>query len=279
MNPLINIVGIHPIVILTISDFYNRMRVTSNGKVKRVFGALMGLKTGTKVEIFSAFEFSNQSPEPDKIDLDIQYIDTRRDLATQLFPKLDIIGFFSTNDSITPNEKDREILKAMTYFGVITPVYLVLSTNVEKASELPIGVYDIDKTKKTFNKVNHVIEGWESERICLETVTKTAEIGNDQSGLIQNLQTTKNALNVLKENLDLIKNNMKKFEKDEKFKEMLEDLLINYPSANESDYEEMIAEKQKEVFILNNICAGTIENSYLGKTNSVNKDMFTDAYY
>ena len=279
MNPLINIVGIHPIVILTISDFYNRMRVTSNGKVKRVFGALMGLKTGTKVEIFSAFEFSNQSPEPDKIDLDIQYIDTRRDLATQLFPKLDIIGFFSTNDSITPNEKDREILKAMTYFGVITPVYLVLSTNVEKASELPIGVYDIDKTKKTFNKVNHVIEGWESERICLETVTKTAEIGNDQSGLSQNLQTTKNALNVLKENLDLIKNNMKKFEKDEKFKEMLEDLLINYPSANESDYEEMIAEKQKEVFILNNICAGTIENSYLGKTNSLNKDMFTDAYY
>ena len=279
MNPLINIVGIHPIVILTISDFYNRMRVTSNGKVKRVFGALMGLKTGTKVEIFSAFEFYNQSPEPDKIDLDIQYIDTRRDLATQLFPKLDIIGFFSTNDSITPNEKDREILKAMTYFGVITPVYLVLSTNVEKASELPIGVYDIDKTKKTFNKVNHVIEGWESERICLETVTKTAEIGNDQSGLIQNLQTTKNALNVLKENLDLIKNNMKKFEKDEKFKEMLEDLLINYPSANESDYEEMIAEKQKEVFILNNICAGTIENSYLGKTNSLNKDMFTDAYY
>ena len=279
MNPLINIVGIHPIVILTISDFYNRMRVTSNGKVKRVFGALMGLKTGTKVEIFSAFEFSNQSPEPDKIDLDIQYIDTRRDLATQLFPKLDIIGFFSTNDSITPNEKDREILKAMTYFGVITPVYLVLSTNVEKASELPIGVYDIDKTKKTFNKVNHVIEGWESERICLETVTKTAEIGNDQSGLIQNLQTTKNALNVLKENLDLIKKNMKKFEKDEKFKEMLEDLLINYPNANESDYEEMIAEKQKEVFILNNICAGTIENSYLGKTNSLNKDMFTDAYY
>ena len=279
MNLLINIVGIHPIVILTISDFYNRMRVTSNGKVKRVFGALMGLKTGTKVEIFSAFEFSNQSPEPDKIDLDIQYIDTRRDLATQLFPKLDIIGFFSTNDSITPNEKDREILKAMTYFGVITPVYLVLSTNVEKASELPIGVYDIDKTKKTFNKVNHVIEGWESERICLETVTKTAEIGNDQSGLIQNLQTTKNALNVLKENLDLIKNNMKKFEKDEKFKEMLEDLLINYPSANESDYEEMIAEKQKEVFILNNICAGTIENSYLGKANSLNKDMFTDAYY
>lgn len=258
------------------------MRVTSNGKVKRVFGALMGLKTGTKVEIFSAFEFSNQSPDPDKIDLDIQYIDTRRDLATQLFPKLDIIGFFSTNDSITPNEKDREILKAMTYFGVITPVYLVLSTNVEKASELPIGVYDIDKTKKTFNKVNHVIEGWESERICLETVTKTAEIGNNQSGLIQNLQTTKNALNVLKENLDLIKKNMKKFEKDEKFKEMLEDLLINYPNANESDYEEMIAEKQKEVFILNNICAGTIENSYLGKTNSLNKDMFTvftDAYY
>ena len=270
------LVGIHPIVILTISDFYNRMKVTSNGKVKRVFGALMGQKVGTKVEIFSAFECVNQSKDSGKIDLDIQYIDTRRDLATQLFPKLNIIGFFSTNDTPKPDERDSEILKAMTYFGVITPVYLVLSTNVEKAKELPIAVFECEKNNKSFKKVNHVVEGWESERICLETVTKTAEIGNDQSGLIQNLQTTKNALNVLKENLSLIKSNLKKFEKNAQFREMLEDLMINYPCVGESDYEELITQKQKETFILNNICAGTIENSYLGRTNGINKN---DIYY
>lgn len=33
------------------------MKVTSNDKINRVYGALMGQKIGTKVEIFSAFEF------------------------------------------------------------------------------------------------------------------------------------------------------------------------------------------------------------------------------
>ena len=37
------------------------MKVTSNNKINRVYGALMGQKIGTKVEIFSAFEFFNQS--------------------------------------------------------------------------------------------------------------------------------------------------------------------------------------------------------------------------
>ena len=113
MSTSIELIGIHPIVVLTISDFYNRMLVTSKGSTSRVYGALMGQKIGTKVEIFSAFEFVNNSKDSSKIDLDIKYIDTRRDLATQLFPKFDIVGFFSTNDTLNPNENDKQILNAM----------------------------------------------------------------------------------------------------------------------------------------------------------------------
>lgn len=263
------LVGIHPIVVLTISDFYNRMRVTSKGKVKRVFGALMGLKTGTKVEIFSAFEFNNQSQDPSKIDFDMEYIDTRRNLATQLFPKLDIVGFFSTNTTTQSDEVDSQALKSMVSFGIITPIYLVMSTNVEKAIELPIAAYEVDKIKKTFNKVNHVIEGWESERICLETVTKSTSVAGEESGLVQNLQTTKNALSALKEHLNLVKQGIKKCKDDKNFKYMLEDLLINYPKTKESDYLDLINQKEKEIFILNNICASVIGSSYLGKSENL----------
>ena len=245
------------------------MKVTSNDKINRVYGALMGQKIGTKVEIFSAFEFFNQSQDPEKINLDINYVDTRRDLANQLFPKLDIVGFFSTNKTTNPNEKDKEIIKAMQYFGVINPIYLVLSTEIEKANELPISAFEFDKNTKKFNEVNHIIEGWESERICLETVTKATDLQSNQNGLIQNLQTTKNALNVLKENLQLIQNNIDKFNNDIKFKEMLEDLINNYPSVNNSDYQEIITQKEKEIGILNNICSGMIENSYLGRSLSI----------
>ena len=245
------------------------MKVTSNGKINRVYGALMGQKIGTKVEIFSAFEFYNQSETSDKINLDISYIDTRRDLANQLFPKLDIVGFFSTNKTKNPNDKDKEIVHTMQYFGVINPIYLVLSTEIEKENELPISAFEFDKNLKQFNEINHIIEGWESERICLETVTKATDFQSNLNSLNQNLQTTKNALNVLKENLTLIQNNINKLEKDQKFKEMLEDLIINYPSVENSDYNDVVNQKEKEIEILNCICSGMVENSYLGRTQAL----------
>lgn len=267
MSTSIESTGIHPIVILTISDFYNRMKVTSKGKVSRVYGALMGQKIGSKVEIFSAFEFVNNSKDEKKIDLDIKYIDTRRDLATQLFPKFDIVGFFSTNEISEPNDNDKEIVKAMNYFGVINPVYLVLSTkNIEKQNELPVSTFWFDKAISKFTKIRNVIEGWESERICLETVTKNTDVQDEENGLIKNLQTTKNALTVLKENLSFIKNNLEKFQNDPKFKELLEDLIINYPSIEKSDYQTLMKDKQKEILLLNNICESTIQSSYMGLT-------------
>jgi len=153
--------------------------------MNRVYGVLMGQKIGSKVEIFSVFEFFNQSQHPDKINLDINYIDTRKDFANQLFPKLDIVGFFSKNKINKPNEKDNEIIKAMQYFGVINTIYLVLSTEIENANELPISAFEFDKNNKKFNEVNHIIEGWESERICLETVTKTTDLQNNHNSKIK----------------------------------------------------------------------------------------------
>ena len=269
MSTSIESMGIHPIVVLTISDFYNRMRVTSKGQVNRVYGALMGQKIGTKVEIFSAFEFVNNSKDAKKIDLDIKYIDTRRDLATQLFPKFDIVGFFSTNNTPKPNENDKQILNAMNYFGVINPVYLVLSTNnIEKEKELPVGTFWYDKNIAKFTEVRHVIEGWESERICLETVTKNTDVESEENGLVKNIQTTQNALAVLKENLVLIKKNMDKLKNDPKFRQLVEDLIINYHSIEKSDYQTLMKNKQKEILLLNNICMSTLQSSYMGLINN-----------
>jgi COP9 signalosome complex subunit 6 len=269
MSTSIESIGIHPIVVLTISDFYNRMRVTSQGKVSRVYGALMGQKIGTKVEIFSAFEFVNNSSDENKIDLDLNYIDTRRDSATQLFPKFDIVGFFSTNKTSQPNENDKQILKAMNYFGVINPVYLVLSTtDINKQKELPVGTFFFEKNIEKFIEVRHIIEGWESERICLETVTKNTDVANEENGLVKNIQTTQNAMGVLKEHLNLIKKNISKFKDDPKFKQLIEDLIINYPSIEKSEYQTLMSNKQKEILLLNNLCMSTLQGSYMGLTQN-----------
>ena len=270
MSTSIESIGIHPIVVLTISDFYNRMLVTSKGKTSRVYGALMGQKVGTKVEIFSAFEFVNNSKDSSKIDLDIKYIDTRRDLATQLFPKFDIVGFFSTNDTNQPNEVDKQMLKTMDYFGVINPIYIILCTkDIDKKKELPVNTFWYDKSVNKFSEVRHIIEGWESERICLETVTKVSDVENEENGLVKNIQTTQNALGVLKENLLLIKNNLDKFKNNKEFMKLVEDLIINYPEIEKSDYQSLMKNKQKEILMLNNICLSTMQSSYIGISDKI----------
>lgn len=265
MSSSIEIVGIHPIVVLTISDFYNRMLVSSKGSINHVYGALMGQKIGAKVEIFSAFEFVNNSKKSSIIDLDIKYIDTRRDLATQLFPKFDIVGFFSTNDTNMPNESDKQMLNAMNYFGVINPIYAILCTkDIEKNKELPINIFLYDKGFNKFTKIRQVIEGWESERICLETVTKVSNVEYEENGLIKNIQTIQNAIGVLKENLILIKKNLKKFKNNKTFMKLVEELIINYPEIEKSDYQSLMKNKQKEILLLNNICLSIIQASYNG---------------
>ena len=45
--------------------------------------------------------------------------------------------------------------------------------------------------------------------------------------------------------------------------------MINYPSINNPDYQELITQKEKEIEILNNIYSVMNENSYIGWTNSI----------
>ena len=52
---------------------------------------------------------------------------------------------------------------------------------VEKEKELPVNTFWYDKSIAKFTEVRHIIEGWESERICLETVTKVADVENEEN--------------------------------------------------------------------------------------------------
>ena len=158
----------------------------------------------------------------------------------------------------------------MDYFGVINPVYLILSTkDIEKQKELPVNTFWYDKSIAKFTEVRHIIEGWESERICLETVTKVTDIENEENGLVKNIQTTQNALGVLKENLLLIKKNLAKFKDNKEFMKLVEDLIINYPEIEKSDYQTLMKSKQKEILMLNNICLSSVHSSYIGISDKI----------
>ena len=52
---------------------------------------------------------------------------------------------------------------------------------------------------------------------------------------------------------------MEKFKNDPKFLQLVEDLTINYPSIEKSEYQTLMKNKQKEILLLNNICMSTLQ--------------------
>ena len=60
----------------------------------------------------------------------------------------------------------------------------------------------------------------------------------------------------------IIKNN-------KQFMKLVEDLIINYPEIEKSDYQLLMKNKQKEILMLNNICLSTMQSSYIGISDKI----------
>jgi len=50
---------------------------------------------------------------------------------------------------------------------------------------------------------------------------------------------------------------------------LVEDLIINYPEIEKSDYQTLMKTKQKEILMLNNICISTMQSSYIGISDKI----------
>lgn len=212
----------------------------------------------------------NRSTEEKNSNFDLSYIEERRKLIEQLYPNYEIVGFFSTNSKSQPEDSDKELMKIMEFLSIYTPIQLVLGTDLTNMDELPISAYKIDKITKNAIKIEHILEGNESERVCLETVSKSGDIQKNESALIQNLDTMKNAIGVLKSNLNIIKNSINdtKFLNDPHYLTLLNEIIYNYPDSGNTDHIEFLKRKEEETLILNNLCASSINLSLQGRIDS-----------
>ena len=130
------------------------------------------------------------------------------------------------------------------------------------------GLKDIINTLREGNNtlIDTISGGRLKDEKLMETVTKVSDVESEENGLIKNIQTTQNALGVLRENLILIKKNLDKFKNNKEFMKLVEDLVINFPDIDKSDYQTLMQNKQKEILMLNNICLSTMHSSYQGIT-------------
>jgi hypothetical protein len=249
------------------------MNIVTKGQTNKVFGGLLGYNTGKKIEICYAFEILNNTTNDDELNLDYKFMEERKRVVEISFPNYQILGFFTTNRTTDLHPNDHHLVKFMESFGIVRPLALVLSTNLD-VDVLPVAVYDFDHQEKKFITLEHVIESYDSERITMDMVCKSTDTLNIDSPIIQNMEILKNAAQVLKANLSVIKSSLSNEQllKDPTYVEMLDELVKNYPSIDSPDLIELLKDKEKQILILNNICSDSIDLSYLGKVDGMGFD-------
>lgn len=156
-----------------------------------VYGVLLGTQQGRDIDIQNSFEIRlNPSPSSGSAPLiNHTFLKVRQSQYKQVFPTLDILGWYTIGDVPTP--QDVEIHKQLVAYNE-TPLLVQLHQTVasfehaEVNGELPIRVYESvvemvqGETANFLVPAGYRIETGEAERIAVDHASKAgAESGND----------------------------------------------------------------------------------------------------
>ncbi|KAK3278096.1 hypothetical protein CYMTET_13936 [Cymbomonas tetramitiformis] len=171
---------LHPLVLINVSDHFTRIRV-QKGAAERVLGCLIGIQTGREVEITNSFEIKFEIKDSATV-LDLAYLGTKQEQYKKVFPKCDVIGWYSTGCDLV--DEDMQIHKSMTAINE-SPVLLLLNPSIGNTDkELPIKIFEselhvIDGVPSLiFAESNYTIETVEAERIAVDQIARIQPSGN-----------------------------------------------------------------------------------------------------
>ncbi|CAD6564077.1 MAG: hypothetical protein TREMPRED_003183, partial [Tremellales sp. Tagirdzhanova-0007] len=187
------------------------------------FGALLGNQTNREVSIVNSFELileninesedvtMSESSETRKITLDVEFLLTRREQFRQVFPTLDVIGWYSIGE--TPSAEDVSLHEQFA-ISLDTPIFLLFNPTPSPGSQnLPLKVYEAilveggEKTevKAKFVELEYEIETGEAERIAVDGISRGAmEGGAEDNPIVGNLRTQRNAIRMLRERIGVL---------------------------------------------------------------------------
>ncbi|KAA1106367.1 hypothetical protein PGT21_033938 [Puccinia graminis f. sp. tritici] len=205
-------ISLHPLPILNISDHFTRTRLQAERHDIDIFGALIGTQIGKKIEIVNCFELLTDSDGK----VNDGFLKTRREQFQQVFPTLDLLGWYTNGPE--PREKDLAILNQVSEcVDLSSPILLLYdllptpsssSGSTTTAKELPVQIYEFTQATtgadgEGFVKCTFDVQTSEAERIAVDCVAKP-DVGSNDSGLVSNLITQRNAIQMLHNKLGSI---------------------------------------------------------------------------
>lgn len=202
-------ISLSPLVIMSITDHYTRLKYIKSSDDAQVFGVMLGRQEGKNVRILHSFEtkFDEETKALDK-----GFTNRRLTSYAKMFPDFEFVGWYTTCTEQPENEVDEFDLSLNKQFEVFreNPLMLKMNVSMKKRRELekqgyskkdmPISIFE----KK--EKRDYIIEPTETERIALDDAKRDVSSIKDKSQLSVNLTTTLNSIKLLRKNvMSLIK--------------------------------------------------------------------------
>ncbi|KAI8805890.1 maintenance of mitochondrial structure and function-domain-containing protein [Cladochytrium replicatum] len=165
-------VVVHPLVLLSVVDHYNR--VARNTK-KRVVGVLLGQWVGKKVNIANSYAvpFEEDEKDPSVWYLDHNFHEAMYEMFKKVNAREKMIGWYHSGPKLRAS--DLEINELFKRYNP-NPVLVIIDVKPTTAPGIPTDAYcaveeihdDGTATTKTFNHVPSSIEAEEAEEIGVE---------------------------------------------------------------------------------------------------------------
>ncbi|CDS35611.1 COP9 signalosome complex subunit 6 [Echinococcus multilocularis] len=130
-------VSIHPLVVLNVSEHWMREKLALDSTAVVVYGALLGKHRGREIEyqIFNSYEILVN----EDMTVDRDYFAAREGQFKQVYPGLDLIGWYATGGPITEENK---LLNSRFLEGGESLIILKLNPLEKSGERLPIRVYE-----------------------------------------------------------------------------------------------------------------------------------------
>lgn len=169
-----DLVVIHPLVLLSVVDHYNR---SARETTRRVVGVLLGERTGGRVDVTNSFAvpFEEDKRSPTAWFVDHNYLEEMAGMFKRINAREKIQGFYSTGPQIRP--ADLEIAQMFRQFCK-KPVFAIIDIRAERGDGvegLPLKAYttveEINAGKETtrmFKHIPSIVEAYEAEQVGVE---------------------------------------------------------------------------------------------------------------
>ncbi|CAD7950628.1 unnamed protein product [Amoebophrya sp. A25] len=267
-------VVVHPIVLLSVVDHYNRV---AKGTSKRVVGTLLGEVRDQKIHVLTSFAvpFEEDTRDPAVWFLDHNYHEQLAQMHRKVNAKEHIVGWYSTGPKIKPADiQIHEIFRKYCK----EPLFIIMEVQ-PKENELPMEAYYsvAEKTHdnsftRTFRTITSTFGADEAEEVGTEhllrdisnraTSTLAAKVGDKSRAL----KTLIGKLGEIKEYLQLVHDG--KYPYNAAILEKLQNIFNDLPEiADAPDMVEYCAHESNDQYL--GIYVGTVLRSILALHNLV----------